>query len=65
MFHLLYKHQWNTKFKSFKFRCERRDLSCNHSNGDLFNAEDNMLFSLVNVYKGSCEILRRISLVFI
>ena len=35
----------------FTFRCERCDLLCNHSNGDLFTCEDNMLFSRV---KTSC-----------
>ena len=28
----------------FTFRCERRNILCNHSNGDLFTCEDNMLF---------------------
>ena len=31
------------------FRCERRDLSCSHSNGDIFTCEDNMLFSHVKI----------------
>ena len=26
----------------FTFHCERRDLLCNHSNGDLFTCEDIM-----------------------
>ena len=26
----------------FSFRCERRDLLCNHNNGDLFTCEDIM-----------------------
>ena len=38
MSHLLYKHQWNTK--PFYSCCSRRDLLCNHSNGDLFTRED-------------------------
>ena len=29
------------------FCCERRDVSCSHSNHDLFTREDNMLFSHV------------------
>ena len=35
----LYKHQWITKSASF----QRRDLLCNHNDGDLFTCEDNML----------------------
>ena len=31
------------------FCCERRELSCSQSNGDLFTCEDNMLFSHVKV----------------
>ena len=33
----------------FTFRCERDNLLCNHSNGDLFTREDNMLFSRVKI----------------
>ena len=33
----------------FTFRCERCDLLCDHSNGDLFTFEDNMLFSCVKI----------------
>ena len=40
MFCLLYKHQWNTKPACF----QRRDLLCNHNDGDLFTCED-MKFS--------------------
>ena len=29
--------------------CEGRDLSCSHSNGDIFTCEDNMLFSHVKI----------------
>ena len=29
--------------------CERRDLLCSHSNGDIFTREDNMLFSHVKI----------------
>ena len=47
MFYLLYKHQWNTI--PFHFSQERRDLICNHSNGNLFTYEDNMLFSRVKI----------------
>ena len=31
------------------FWYESRDLSCSHSNGDIFTCEDNMLFSLVKI----------------
>ena len=31
------------------FSCERRDLLCSHSNGDIFTCENNMLFSRVKV----------------
>ena len=33
----------------FTFRCEKRDLLCNHSNDDLFTCEDNMLFSRAKI----------------
>ena len=50
MFYLLYKHQWTTKpFHFNSFWCERRDLLCSHSNGDIFTCEDNMLFSHVKI----------------
>ena len=51
MFFLLYKHQWNTKphFTLIAFYCERCNLSCSHSNGDLFTCEDNVLFSRVKI----------------
>ena len=29
--------------------CERRNVSCSHSNHDLFTCEDNMLFSHVKI----------------
>ena len=31
------------------FWCERHDLSCSHSTGDIFTCEDNMLFSYVKI----------------
>ena len=34
---ILYKQQWNPK--PFHFRCERRDLLCNHNNCDLFTCK--------------------------
>ena len=43
-------------FTLIVFWCERRDLLCRHSNGDIFTCEDNMLFSLVKIkfpYKSS------------
>ena len=54
MFYLLYKHQWNTKpFHFNSFWCERRDLLCSQSKGDIFPCEDNMLFS--HVATSSCR----------
>ena len=32
-------------FTLIAFCCERHDLLCSHSNGELFTCEDNMLFS--------------------
>ena len=50
MFYLLHKHQWNTKpIPLIIFWCERRDLLCSHSNGDIFTCEDNTLFSHVKI----------------
>ena len=46
IFCLLYKHQWNTKWACF----QRRDLLCNHNDGDLFSCEDNMLSSRVKIW---------------
>ena len=39
----------NEIWNHFTFRCERRDLLCSHSNGDLFMCEDNMLSSRVKI----------------
>ena len=36
-------------FTLIVFWCERRDLLCSHSNGDIFTPEDNMLFSHVKI----------------
>ena len=36
-------------FTLIVFWCERRDLLCSHSNGDIFTREDNMLFSQVKI----------------
>ena len=46
----LYKHKWNSNWKPFNFRCERRNLSC-HRSDVIFNLriEDNTLFSLVKI----------------
>ena len=40
-------------FTVIVFWCERSDLLCNHSNGDIFPCEDNMLFSHVKI--SSCR----------
>ena len=47
--HVMFYYYINTNeipnhFKLIVFWCERRDLLCNHSNGDIFTCEDNMLF---------------------
>ena len=45
---LLYKHRWNSKpFYFIIFCCERHNLLCSRSKGDLFPCKDNMLFSCV------------------
>ena len=36
-------------FTLIVFWCERCDLLCSHSNGDIFTCEDNMLFSHVKI----------------
>ena len=36
-------------FTLIAFWCERGDLLCSHSNGDVFACEDNMLFSHVKI----------------
>ena len=36
-------------FTLIVFWCERRDLLCSHSNGDIFTCEDNTLFSHVKI----------------
>ena len=50
MFNLLhvYKYQIDEIPGELYMCCERCDLLCNHSNGDLFTCEDNMLFSHVS-----------------
>ena len=48
MFYLLLNtNELLNHFTLIVFWCERRDLLCSHSNGDIFTCEDNMLFSLV------------------
>ena len=42
-------HEIPNYFTLIVFWCERRDLSCSHSNGDIFTCEDNMLFSHVKI----------------
>ena len=54
MFYLLYKHQQTTNgipnhFTLIVFWCERCDLLCSHSKGDIFTCEDNLLFSHVKI----------------
>ena len=51
-------------FTLIAFWCERRDLLCSHSKGDIFTCEDNMLFSHVKI-KFSRESSPGILLVFI
>ena len=46
IFCLLYEHQWNTKSACF----QRRDLLCNHNDGDLVTREDKMLYSRMKVW---------------
>ena len=36
-------------FAETVFSCERRDLLCSHSDGDIFTCEDNMLFSHLKI----------------
>ena len=36
-------------FTLIVFCCERRDLLCSYSKGDIFTCEDNMLFSHVKI----------------
>ena len=45
IFCLSYEHQW-----------KRRNLLCNHNDGDLFTSEDNMLFSRRRVKKWSFRV---------
>ena len=48
MFYLLLNtNELLNHFTLIVFWCERRDLLCSHSNGDIFTCEDNLLFSLV------------------
>ena len=51
IFCLLYKHQWNTKSACF----QRRDLLCNHNDGDLFTCEDNKLSPRVKIWSYHCH----------
>ena len=46
-----YTNEIPNRFTLRVFGCERRDLLCSHSNGDIFTCEDNnvMLFSLVKI----------------
>ena len=46
-------------FTQIAFCCERPNLSCSHSNGNLFTCEDNMLFSRVKrfVFRAKAHLL--------
>ena len=44
-----YTNEIPNRFTLRVFWCQRRDLLCSHSNGDIFTCEDNMLFSLVKI----------------
>ena len=44
-----YTNEIPNRFTLRVFWCERCDLLCSHSNGDIFTCEDNMLFSLVKI----------------
>ena len=42
--------------------CKRRDLSYNHSSGDLFTCKDNMLFLRVKIcFRAKAHLIKRIS----
>ena len=45
--------------KPFNFCCERLDLLCNRSNGDIFTCKDNMLFSRVKIscFRGKAHLV--------
>ena len=43
------KNEILNHFTLIVFWCERRDLLCSHSNGDIFTSEDNMLISHVKI----------------
>ena len=43
------KYQTISLLINFSFWCERCDLLCSYSEGDIFTCEDNMLFSNVKI----------------
>ena len=47
--HYINTNELPNHFTLIVFWCERRDLLCSHSNGDIFTCEDNMLFSHVRI----------------
>ena len=51
MFYLYYinTNEIPDHFTSIAFGCERCNLLCSHSNGNLFTCENNMLFSRVKI----------------
>ena len=47
--HYINTNKTPNHFTLVVFWCERHDLLCSHSNGDIFTHEDNMLFSHVKI----------------
>ena len=49
LFYYINTNELPNHFTLIVFWCERCDLLCSHSNGDIFTCEDNMLFSHVKI----------------
>ena len=49
LFYYINTNELPNHFTLIVFWCERRDLLCSHSNGDIFTCEDHMLFSHVKI----------------
>ena len=47
--HYIKTNEIPNHFTLIVVRCERRDLLCSHSKGDIFTCEDNILFSHVKI----------------
>ena len=67
--HVMFYYYINTNeipkhFTEKFFCCERRDLLCSHSNGDLFTCENNVIFTCEDLMF-SRESSPGISLVFV